>query len=90
MFTSKITNMFVALARTWLWLGQKVTNMFRALARTWLGRIAVALLIVPIGGCIWTFSAGYTALGAVTLVASVAYFLALIHISTSHWYWGIS
>jgi hypothetical protein len=58
----------------------KVSDVFRALARTWFGWVAIILLLILVGGCVWAFSAGNIVLGVLLALASIAYFFALVYL----------
>jgi hypothetical protein len=58
----------------------KFSDMFKALSKTWFGWIAIVLLFVFVGGCVWAFSAGNIVLGVLLALASIAYFLALVYL----------
>lgn len=58
----------------------KVSDMFKALAQTWFGWLALVILLVLVGGCVWAFSAGSIVLGVFLALASIVYFLALVYL----------
>jgi hypothetical protein len=58
----------------------KIYDAFKALAKTWFVWVAIILLLVLVGGCVWAFSGGNIVLGVFLAIVSTAYFFALVYL----------